>query len=151
MPDSVMQQLWSTSHLDGGNASYVEELYELYLQDPNSVAEEWRSYFQKLPQVNGHAGSDVPHSTVRDHFLHLAKSNRRPQAASGGAVSSEHEKKQIDVLRLIQAYRVRGHQAAQLDPLGLQQRTAPETEPASEPDAAADPAEAASSDEGESA
>ena len=53
MPDSVMQQLWSTSHLDGGNASYVEELYELYLQDPNSVAEEWRSYFQKLPQVNG--------------------------------------------------------------------------------------------------
>ena len=32
---------------------------------------------------------------------------------------------------------------------GLQQRTAPETEPAGEPDAAADPAEAASSDEGE--
>ena len=122
MPDSVMQQLWSTSHLDGGNASYVEELYELYLQDPNSVAEEWRSYFQKLPQVNGHAGSDVPHSTVRDHFLHLAKSNRRPQAASGGAVSSEHEKKQIDVLRLIQAFRMRGHQASNLDPLGLWKR-----------------------------
>ena len=122
MPDSVMQQLWSTSHLDGGNASYVEELYELYLQDPNSVAEEWRSYFQKLPQVNGHAGSDVAHSTVRDHFLHLAKSNRRPQAASGGAVSSEHEKKQIDVLRLIQAFRMRGHQASNLDPLGLWKR-----------------------------
>ena len=37
MPDSVMQQLWSTSHLDGGNASYVEELYELYLQDPVAI------------------------------------------------------------------------------------------------------------------
>ena len=122
MPDSVMQQLWSTSHLDGGNASYVEELYELYLQDPNSVSEEWRSYFQKLPQVNGHAGSDVPHSAIRDHFLQLAKSNRRPQAVSGGAVSSEHEKKQIDVLRLIQAFRMRGHQASTLDPLGLWKR-----------------------------
>ncbi|MEL0167091.1 MAG: 2-oxoglutarate dehydrogenase E1 component [Pseudomonadaceae bacterium] len=122
MPDSVMQQLWSTSHLDGGNASYVEELYELYLQDPNSVSEEWRSYFQKLPQVNGHAGSDVPHSAIRDHFLLLAKSNRRPQAVSGGTVSSEHEKKQIDVLRLIQAFRMRGHQASNLDPLGLWKR-----------------------------
>ncbi|GGE49351.1 2-oxoglutarate dehydrogenase subunit E1 [Halopseudomonas oceani] len=122
MPDSVMQQLWSTSHLDGGNASYVEELYELYLQDPNSVSEEWRSYFQKLPQVNGHAGSDVPHSAIRDQFLLLAKSNRRPQAVSGGAVSSEHEKKQIDVLRLIQAFRMRGHQASNLDPLGLWKR-----------------------------
>ena len=89
MPDSEMQQLWSTSHISGGNASYVEELYELYLQDPNSVAEEWRSYFQKLPQINGHAGSDVPHSAIRDHFLLLSKSNRRPQA-SAGQVSREH-------------------------------------------------------------
>jgi len=121
MPDSEMQQLWSTSHISGGNASYVEELYELYLQDPNSVAEEWRSYFQKLPQVNGHAGSDVPHSAIRDHFLLLSKSNRRPQA-SAGQVSTEHEKKQVDVLRLIHSYRMRGHQAARLDPLGLWKR-----------------------------
>ncbi|QJD57937.1 2-oxoglutarate dehydrogenase E1 component [Pseudomonas sp. gcc21] len=119
MPDSEMQQLWSTSHLSGGNASYVEELYELYLHDPNSVAEEWCSYFQKLPQINGHAASDVSHSTIREHFEKLATSSRRPQASAGGQVSSEHEKKQVDVLRLIQAYRMRGHQASSLDPLGL--------------------------------
>jgi 2-oxoglutarate dehydrogenase E1 component (EC 1.2.4.2) len=40
-------------------------------------------------------------------------------------VSTEHEKKQVEVLRLIQAYRMRGHQAAKLDPLGLWQRPAP--------------------------
>ena len=68
--------------------------------------------------------ADVSHSTIRDHFVLLAKNQRRAQPVSAGAVSSEHEK-QIEVLRLIQAYRVRGHQAAQLDPLGLQQRTAP--------------------------
>src|SRR5690554_3775150 len=123
MPDSEMQQLWSTSHLSGGNASYVEELYELYLHDPNSVAEEWRSYFDKLPQTSG-TGSDISHSTIREHFLSLAKNPRRPQAVSGGQVSSERDKKQVGVLRLIQAYRMRGHQASNLDPLGLWQREA---------------------------
>src|SRR5690554_963571 len=108
MPDSEMQQLWSTSHLSGGNASYVEELYELYLHDPNSVAEEWRSYFDKLPQTSG-TGSDISHSTIREHFLSLAKNPRRPQAVSGGQVSSERDKKQVGVLRLIQAYRSEEH------------------------------------------
>src|SRR5690554_6970166 len=87
MPDSEMQQLWSTSHLSGGNASYVEELYELYLHDPNSVAEEWRSYFDKLPQTSG-TGSDISHSTIREHFLSLAKNPRRPQAVSGDRKST---------------------------------------------------------------
>ncbi len=49
MQESVMQRMWSSAHLSGGNAAYVEELYELYLHDPNSVSEEWRTYFQKLP------------------------------------------------------------------------------------------------------
>ncbi|MFY9962560.1 2-oxoglutarate dehydrogenase E1 component, partial [Pseudomonas sp.] len=64
-------------------------------------------------------------STIRDHFVLLAKNQRRAQPVSAGSVSSEHEKKQVEVLRLIQAYRMRGHQAAKLDPLGLWQRPAP--------------------------
>jgi len=116
--------MWDSAHLSGGNAAYVEELYELYLHDPNAVPEEWRTYFQKLPS-GGSASADVSHSTIRDHFVLLAKNQRRALPVSAGTVSTEHEKKQIEVLRLIQAYRVRGHQAAQLDPLGLQQRTAP--------------------------
>ncbi len=124
MQESVMQRMWDSAHLSGGNAAYVEELYELYLHDPNAVPEEWRTYFQKLPS-GGSASADVSHSTIRDHFVLLGKNQRRAQPVSAGSVSSEHEKKQIEVLRLIQAYRVRGHQAAQLDPLGLQQRTVP--------------------------
>src|SRR5690606_33768338 len=124
MQESVMQRMWDSAHLSGGNAAYVEELYELYLHDPNAVPEEWRSYFQKLP-VSGSTTTDVSHSTIRDHFVLLAKNQRRAQPVSAGSVSSEHEKKQVEVLRLIQAYRMRGHQAAQLDPLGLRQRPAP--------------------------
>ncbi|NLY12585.1 MAG: 2-oxoglutarate dehydrogenase E1 component [Gammaproteobacteria bacterium] len=118
MQESVMQRMWSSAHLSGGNAAYVEELYELYLHDPNSVSEEWRTYFQKLPTEGG-SSTDVSHSTVRDQFVLLAKNQRRAQPVSAGSVSTEHEKKQVEVLRLIQAYRMRGHQAAQLDPLGL--------------------------------
>jgi 2-oxoglutarate dehydrogenase E1 component len=124
MQESVMQRMWDSAHLSGANAAYVEELYELYLHDPNAVPEEWRTYFQKLP-TDGSAATDVSHSTIRDHFVLLAKNQRRAQPVSAGSVSSEHEKKQVEVLRLIQAYRMRGHQAAQLDPLGLWQRSVP--------------------------
>ncbi|MDN7143851.1 2-oxoglutarate dehydrogenase E1 component [Pseudomonas sp. JQ170] len=124
MQESVMQRMWESAHLSGGNAAYVEELYELYLHDPNAVPEEWRTYFQKLP-AEGSTATDVSHSTIRDHFVLLAKNQRRAQPVSAGSVSSEHEKKQVEVLRLIQAYRMRGHQAAKLDPLGLWQRPAP--------------------------
>ncbi len=124
MQESVMQRMWNSAHLSGGNAAYVEELYELYLHDPNAVPEEWRTYFQKLPN-DGSPATDVSHSTVRDHFVLLAKNQRRAQPVSAGSVSSEHEKKQVEVLRLIQAYRMRGHQASQLDPLGLWKRPLP--------------------------
>ncbi|HGA2319988.1 TPA: 2-oxoglutarate dehydrogenase E1 component [Pseudomonas putida] len=124
MQESVMQRMWDSAHLSGGNAAYVEELYELYLHDPNAVPEEWRTYFQKLP-ADGSTATDVSHSTIRDHFVLLAKNQRRAQPVSAGSVSTEHEKKQVEVLRLIQAYRMRGHQAAKLDPLGLWQRPAP--------------------------
>ncbi len=124
MQESVMQRMWNSAHLSGGNAAYVEELYELYLHDPNAVPEEWRTYFQKLPS-DGSAATDVSHSTVRDHFVLLAKNQRRAQPVSAGSVSSEHEKKQVEVLRLIQAFRMRGHQASTLDPLGLWQRPLP--------------------------
>ena len=124
MQESVMQRMWDSGYLSGGNAAYVEELYELYLHDPNAVPDEWRSYFQKLP-VQGAVAADVSHSTIRDHFILLAKNQRRAQPMSAATVSSEHEKKQVEVLRLIQAYRMRGHQAAQLDPLGLKVRPIP--------------------------
>ncbi|MDV7209990.1 2-oxoglutarate dehydrogenase E1 component [Azotobacter beijerinckii] len=124
MQDSVMQRMWNSAHLSGGNAAYVEELYELYLHDPNAVPEEWRTYFEKLP-ADGGIATDVPHAPVRDQFILLAKNQHRAQPVATSSVSTEHEKKQVEVLRLIQAYRMRGHQASQLDPLGLWQRTAP--------------------------
>ncbi len=118
-----MEALWRTSHISGGNADYVEELYEQYLQDPNSVQDTWRSYFDSLPRVSETNSRDVPHSTIREHFELLGKHRARPVAAPGsGGVNIDHERKQVKVLQLISSYRFRGHQHAKLDPLNLVER-----------------------------
>ena len=49
--ESMMEALWRSSHISGGNAVYVEGLYEDYLQDPNSVPEEWKDFFNKIREL----------------------------------------------------------------------------------------------------
>ncbi|WP_111496377.1 MULTISPECIES: 2-oxoglutarate dehydrogenase E1 component [Marinobacter] len=123
MHESVMEQLWQTSHLQGGNLTYVEELFETYLTDPNAIPEEWRNYFDKLPRVEGSPGRDVSHNAIREQFEHISRNQRR--LALGGvpaSATSDADRKQIRVLQLINAYRFRGHQQAQLDPLGVWER-----------------------------
>ena len=114
---STMKMLQNTSMLDGGNIIYLEQQYESYLRDPNSVSETWRRYFEQLPMVNGQA-QDIPHSEIRQHFYQLTRNSsarrRQGPAAGSGAV---HERKQIQVGTLIDAYRTRGHQLADIDPL----------------------------------
>ena len=117
--ENTLYGWWGSSPLAGANAPYIEELYELFLQDPRSVDERWRRFFETLPPVNG-AGQDIPHAAVRDYFRTLA---RQPVARAAGApaaaVDEELVHKQVRVLQLINAYRFRGHQLANLDPLGL--------------------------------
>ncbi|MGH1431036.1 MAG: 2-oxoglutarate dehydrogenase E1 component [Neptuniibacter sp.] len=122
MQEGIMDLMWKNAHLYGGNLSYVEELYETYLMDPNAIPQEWREEFDKLPKVGENLTQDVPHSAIRDHFLYLSKNQKRGAPVAVSSVSSEHEKKQVRVLRMINAYRVRGHQIANIDPLGMMQR-----------------------------
>lgn len=125
MPESIMQQFLQSSHLSGGNAAYIEDLYDTYLHDPNSVPDEWRSFFDSLPRVNAHSGSDVSHATVQSYFELLGRRKSRPVPAPGsGGLNVEHERKQVKVLQLISSHRNRGHQKADLDPLGLWKREA---------------------------
>jgi 2-oxoglutarate dehydrogenase E1 component len=123
MQENTMELLWRSSHISGGNATYVESLYEAYLMDPNAVSEEWRSYFDGLPRVDGNTLQDVPHSTVRERFAQISKMRVRTEATvAADSRATEYERKQVRVVQLISAYRQRGHQKAQLDPLGLAER-----------------------------
>ncbi len=129
MHQGIMKAWLESSHLSGANSTYVEEMYEAYQQDPESVGEDWRVVFDNLPAVNG-ASHEVPeaaHSKVRDYFRSLALDGRQKGAAR--VTDPEVDAKQVKVLQLINAHRFRGHQNANLDPLGLWKR-----EPVSELD-----------------
>ena len=120
MVDSVMDRMWRSGHISAGNASYVEDLYEKFLVDPSEIPEQWRSYFEFLPKVEGADAPDISHGTVRNHFLLLAKNQARVVPVSASSVHADHERKQFAVSELISGYRRRGHLKANLDPLGLQ-------------------------------
>ena len=125
MHSNSMDVLWQSSHIAGGNATYVEGLYEEYLKDPNAVAEQWRDYFDKLPTVPSDViqMGDVPHSVIRERFAQISKMRVRTEATvQHDSQATDYERKQVRVLQLIAAYRLRGHQKAQLDPLGLAER-----------------------------
>ena len=118
-----MEQFLSSSHFSGGNAAYIEGLYETYLHDPNGVPEEWSRFFDSLPRTNGSVTPDVSHDTIIQHFELLGRRQARPTPAPGsGGIHLEHERKQVKVVQLISSYRFRGHQKASLDPLGLMVR-----------------------------
>ncbi|MGI2225478.1 2-oxoglutarate dehydrogenase E1 component [Shewanella frigidimarina] len=124
MHQGIMKAWLESSHLSGSNSTYVEEMYEAYQEDPQSVTPDWQLVFDNLPPVNG-ASVEVPetaHSKVRDYFRSLALQGRLKNATSVG--DPELDAKQVKVLQLINAHRFRGHQNANLDPLGLWKREA---------------------------
>ena len=121
------------SYLFGGNAPYVEELYEAYLDNPGSVPENWRNYFdqlQHMPATDGQeATHDQAHAPIVESFALRAKTGGFVQRAkeSDLAVAT----KQVHVQSLIAAYRSLGSRWADLDPLKRTDRPAiPELDPA---------------------
>ena len=118
-----MEHWWRSSHIAGGNADYVEALYEQYLEAPNDVSPEWRDFFDKLPRVESNIQPDIPHAIVRSHFREMAfQRSGAVSATVADSFATDHEKKQVAVVRLISSYRQRGHQKANIDPLNLMKR-----------------------------
>jgi 2-oxoglutarate dehydrogenase, E1 component len=114
--DNLLKQFAQSSQLAGGNAAYIEDLYEQYLVSPDSVDPKWKTYFDGF---NGRQAGDIPHSAV---IAHIADAARKSVTASAEGTGDERER---NVGRLITAYRSRGHLGARLDPLGLTQPTNP--------------------------
>ena len=121
----------NNSYLFGGNAPYVEEMYEKYLDNPGSVPDEWRSYFdalQHLPAVDGSDTRDLAHAPVVQSFADLAKQGTTRVVQANA--DSELGRKRNAVQQLIAAYRNVGSRWADLDPLKRTERQPiPELEP----------------------
>lgn len=101
----------ATTALGGANQSYVEEIYEQYLEDTDSVDASWQAVFAQLPKATQ---VEQPHSSIRDYFRRLARENRSEAVT---VIDPEASAKLVKVLQFINAYRFRGHLEAKLDPL----------------------------------
>src|SRR5467141_245226 len=117
---SAMKEFLSNSYLFGANAPFIEDLYEAYLDNPQSVPEQWREYFDKLQAVPaaGNGGRDVAHAPIVEAFARRARAGAaRPAPAVAG-----FDRKQVSVLGLIAEYRFRGVLIADIDPLKRHER-----------------------------
>ena len=132
-PASVYTAYQGNTYLFGGNAPYVEEMYENYLANPGSVTDSWREYFdalQHVPATDGTNAKDVPHLPVVNAFAERAKQGQTKVVVASGA-DSEMGRKRTSVQQLIAAYRNVGARWADLDPLKRAERDdIPELDPA---------------------
>jgi 2-oxoglutarate dehydrogenase E1 component len=149
-----------TSFLYGGNAAFIEQLYAQYQKDPAAVEPHWRSFFAGLADPTGipatgpsWARADWPPKPADErtaaldgNWVALEKllapkveaklKAAAPAAASAAAGPSADEVKRattdsVKALMMIRAYRIRGHFAADLDPLKLKDpEVHPELDPA---------------------
>jgi 2-oxoglutarate dehydrogenase E1 component len=116
---SVHQAYQANTYLFGGNAPYVEEMYENYLVNPGSVPDSWRDYFdalQHVPAADGSSMRDVAHQPVINAFAERAKQGTATVVMVAGA-DTEMGRKRVSVQQLIAAYRNIGARWADLDPL----------------------------------
>ncbi len=124
----MMKTFLENSHLFGANAPFIEDLYERYLSDPTNVAPEWKSYFDALQKASGVLTQDIAHAPIVAAFTARAKAGLQQLTAS--RQDSDHARKQVSVLQLINAHRFLGSRHATLDPLKRQEKPhIPELEP----------------------
>src|SRR5207302_691129 len=106
---SVMRQFLDSSYLYGANATFIEDLYEKYLVNPQSVAEEWREYFDRIQVLPGNAAKDVAHAPVVESFVQRAKAGQLGGPARTLPVEPvTPERPQVAALLLVTAYRIAG-------------------------------------------
>ena len=129
---TVYQAYQANTYLFGGNAPYVEEMYENYLANPGSVPDTWREYFdalQHVPAPDGTDARDVPHQPVIDAFAQRAKAGGTKVVVA--SVDVEMGRKRTAAQQLIAAYRNIGASWADLDPLKRTERPVmPDLDPA---------------------
>ena len=127
----MLKEFLANSYLFGGNAPFIEDLYEKYLANPQSIPEEWRDYFDRMQVLPGSDDKDVAHAPVVESFVQRAKAGQFTQNRTMALEQLTPERLQVAALLLVTAYRIAGSRWATVDPLKRMPRpNIPELEPA---------------------
>ena len=131
----------NTTSFFSGNSTFIEELYERYLQNPQSVDASWRDFFRDVtngtitPQARAASWAQVKSQVigVAPEAAEVKPGAGKDKKAAAGVPQADIEKFAHDSIRaimMVRAYRVRGHLMANLDPLGIEDRSHhPELDP----------------------
>ncbi|XP_014295482.1 2-oxoglutarate dehydrogenase complex component E1 isoform X4 [Microplitis demolitor] len=110
--------------LNGSSSSYVEEMYNAWLQDPSSVHVSWDSFFRnstagaapgfayQAPPSLAPSYNQVPLGSL---LPALGGSSQIGQVPVNEKIIDDH----LAVQAIIRSYQIRGHHIAKLDPLGI--------------------------------
>ena len=154
---SPNDQFHASSFMQGHNAEYLEQLYARYANDPNAVDAAWAEFFRQMgdaeldvkadAQGPSWARGDWPPAPNDDLTSALTGEYPVEAKAAGQKIVEKAKEAKVEVsddqvkravldsmraLMIIRAYRIRGHLAADLDPLGMREMPArPELDPAS--------------------
>ncbi|WP_299791275.1 2-oxoglutarate dehydrogenase E1 component [uncultured Marivita sp.] len=161
MTDQSSNDLFhASSFMQGHNAAYLEQMYARYANDPNAVDEAWQAFFKQLgdddvsvkKEASGPSWARADWPPVPNDDLTAALDGQWPVApaeakGAGDKIKAKAQEKGVEVtddaiqravldsiraLMIIRAYRIRGHLAADLDPLGMREQTPhPELDPKS--------------------
>ena len=142
MTSSQINEIFDkTSFLHGINAAYIEEMFEKFQSDPNSVPSDWKEFFTGITD-NIKKQNNLKASWSKESEVELSNGDLVSAVDGNWSRKSYSEEIQIDnknyltveeikqqtldsigALRLIRAFRVNGHLIANLDPLNLKEIT----------------------------
>ncbi len=160
MTDQSANDLFhASSFMQGHNAEYLEQLYARYANDPNAVDAAWQEFFRQMGDadldvkkeaagpswaradwppipsdeltcaLDGQWPAPPPAESKQVGIKIVAKAEEQGIEVTNGAIQRA-VLDSIRALMIIRAHRIRGHLAADLDPLGLREETArPELDP----------------------
>lgn len=103
------------SFLNAAHTAFFADLYEQYLQNPDSVEPSWRSFFQGFDFAQANYGTEE----VVNQVVNIASGNTSVQV-------SEKTQKEFNVLKLIEGYRTRGHLFTKTNPVRDRRTYAPD-------------------------
>ncbi len=135
-----------TSFLSGTNSSYIDKLYAKYVENPSSIPDSWRQFFDGLGDQKNNIIENQGPSWAPSNIKHISNGDLDiyekylPKNLNGNSIKEkiieknktlsnderlDVERSTIDSIRaimMIRAYRIRGHLIADLDPLQLQEK-----------------------------
>ncbi|WP_288427720.1 2-oxoglutarate dehydrogenase E1 component [uncultured Spirosoma sp.] len=101
------------SYIANSDVAYIDQLYQSYKKDPQSVDESWQQFFKGFDFSSTYA--DKPNGKTNGAAVNGSAS--AGTAAAAKPVDATHAEKEVSVASLIKAYRSRGHLLAKTNPL----------------------------------